>query len=66
MGHHRFKVLLEVTVQDPTQPEEPNDGPIDPDVTADLITEVGKTKPKKKGKEWVVKDATQYTPPPKR
>ena len=55
---HRFKVILEVTVQDPSHAED-NDGPVDPEVTANLIKEVKKAKPKKGAKEWVVKDVTQ-------
>lgn len=59
MGHHRFKVRLEMIVVAPTEPQEP-DAPVDPVLTADLIKAIEqRVKLKKSALDYVVKDVKQ-------
>lgn len=57
MGHHRFKVTLEVTLVDLTKPQQP-DGKVDPAVTAELTRQMKTLKAKKGAAEYTVQQVT--------
>ena len=58
MGHHRFKVTLEVTMVDRKEPQAP-DGPVDPVVTAELTRQLKNLKAKKGAAEYTVEQVKE-------
>jgi hypothetical protein len=60
VGHHRFKVLLEVTVAEPGASNDPP-GPVDQALAEDLSRAIRKVKPKKGAKEYIVEQVKQVS-----
>jgi hypothetical protein len=58
VGHHRFKVTLEITVAESGAPSTPDSGS-DPAITEDLTKAIKRLKPKKGGTEYTVEQVKE-------